>query len=165
MIHFLPVEGRQSASDGQSDVLQRPLFPYQSLQRFDRSRPITLQQTRQRSIGQQFTIRLACGTIIGFIADIADALNRCLAHRTGFSVSAMNSHIITEGCHFFRETISGLFQQDRFPFFQNFTCVSMQYSDLLRSHFLCQQHRRKPGSVQNFIGISITDAAEQPGIC
>ena len=67
------------------------LFPF--LYRF---RPVGFQEMRQRTVGEELTVRLAGGPIIRFILRVDDALYWIAAPRAGLSVSSVHSHAVPE---------------------------------------------------------------------
>ncbi len=82
------------------------------LQRF---RPICLKQSRQTSVREQFSARLALRAVIGFVPRVDDALDRRTANRTGFAVLAMDRHVVAEGSDTLGNIFAGVFVQPLDP--------------------------------------------------
>ncbi len=70
--------------------------------------PVSLEQTGQSTVGQQLAAGLAGRAIIGFVAGVANSLDRRVAIRTWFLITAMHGHLRSKCSYFGGEMLSGL---------------------------------------------------------
>src|SRR5690348_11195675 len=71
------------------------------------SRPVLLQQTRERSIREKLPLRLTRGTVVRLVIRITNPLHRRPAHGTRSTVSSVHRHSLAKGCHFLRKSVTG----------------------------------------------------------
>src|SRR2546423_7970439 len=62
----------------------------------DRLGPILLQQSRQRAIGEQLSVRLTARTIIGLVVGVANALHRRTADGAWLTKLSVDRHLVAE---------------------------------------------------------------------
>src|SRR5262245_58649503 len=77
------------------------------LQLVERSWPVILQQSRQRTIREQPAFGLAPTAIVGLVACVDASLNRGAADWTGLAIPAVDRHVLAEGGDFFGKLIGG----------------------------------------------------------
>src|SRR6266516_4830678 len=73
--------------------------PQLGLPLFERSGPIGLEQSRERSIGEHTAAGLACRAVVGFVVGVANALEGGSADWAGLLVAAMDRHPVFERAH------------------------------------------------------------------
>ena len=67
-----------------------------ALEVFDPFRPVGLEQPRQRSVGEQSTLGLALGAIVGLGVGVPDPLDRGGAIRTRVAKATVDCHLSTK---------------------------------------------------------------------
>src|SRR5690242_18760441 len=77
-------------------------------QLLQRSRPVILEQSTQRSVGEDFAVRLTAGTVICLVLRIDDPLHGRTAPGAWLAETAVNRHAVAEGGHLFGEAIAHL---------------------------------------------------------
>src|ERR1700742_2844357 len=82
---------RFSASNSAGSLLS------QSLKLFEGARPVGAEQARERAVGEDAAVGLACGAVVGFVVGVADALDGRAAARAGEVEAAVHGHLRTEG--------------------------------------------------------------------
>src|SRR5919204_5684935 len=86
------------------------------LELLDGPRPVTLQQPRQGSIGEQLSTGLAGRAVVGLILGVDDALDRCAAHGARLTVLAVHRHVFPKRRDFLGKSIARLTSQTISPF-------------------------------------------------
>src|SRR5262245_22229885 len=75
------------------------------LQILESLRPVRLEQSRQRAIGEQPPRGLAFRAVVAFVFRVDDALHRRAAHRTRLLVFAVHRHLVVERGDFCRKAL------------------------------------------------------------
>src|SRR5687768_613066 len=78
------------------------------LELLDRSRPVSLQESRQGAVGQDLAAGLAARAVVGLVVGVPNALHPRSADRARFLISAMHGHLRAECRHLFRKAITRL---------------------------------------------------------
>ena len=99
------------------------------------------EQSRERAVGQQFPIRLACCTIIRFIGSVRNALNSAPASRASLFVLSMHRHFRTKCGDLFRESVTRFRPQTLNPLPQCCLRRDKQPRYLFVGHLLRQRSR------------------------
>src|SRR5271165_47009 len=99
--------------------------------------------------------------VVGFVAGIANALDRFAATRARLLAFAVNGHFFAERSHLLRKRTSRFFAQPRNPRAQGASNGLVKPHDLFRFEFLRQLHRRELGLPEDFVRIGIADSTEQ----
>src|SRR5439155_507907 len=107
-------------------------------QLFQRSRPVILEQTAERAVGQQLTPGLALRAVVRLILGVDDALHGGPAQRAWLPVAAVYRHPFTERGHFLGKAVAGLAPQPVGPVDKRFLGGVHQPLDLIRRHSLGQ---------------------------
>src|SRR5207248_2360633 len=130
----------------------------------DRSRPARFQKARQRAIGEDGASGLTARAVVRFVFGVDDALHGRAANRTRLSEFAVHRHLRTERGHPRRKVLAGFGAQANRPLVEDRACSAVQPGDLLGRKLLRQYERRQLRTVQDLVGVSVADAAEQPRI-
>src|SRR5205814_1650830 len=107
----------------------RPSSP--TLELLQPSRPVLLQQARERAVGEERPARLAAGTVVRLVPRVDDPLYRRAADRTRLAVAAVDGHGRTEGGDALRKSGSDFVPQPLRPLTARRTDRVVQPSDLL----------------------------------
>ena len=83
-----------------------PVLPRSQL--IEVARPIILQKSRKRAIGENATLGLTSRAVVGLVVGVANSLNRGRADRAGLTESSVHGHAGTERRDFLRKPIAGL---------------------------------------------------------
>src|SRR5688572_23564133 len=82
----------------------------------ERSRPILLEESRHRAVGEQTTICLTALAIVRLVVRVPNALHRCAADRTWLLESSVHSHPVAKCRHLLGEGFPGLIAEAIDPF-------------------------------------------------
>jgi len=104
---------------------------------------------------------LAGGTVVGFVAGVADALDFSTAARAGLFEAAVDGHAFAKGGDFFGEFAGGFGAEAVGPAGEAGADGFVEALDFGDGEFLSERERRKLGFPENFVGIGIADAAEE----
>src|SRR5712692_8885413 len=126
--------------------------------------PVFAEKARERAVGEELSAGLARGAIVGFVGGITDALDFCVAARAGLLVAAVNGHAFTKSGDVLGEFSGGFDTQALGPAGERSASGCEEALDFRRGEFLGERERRKFRFEQDFIGIGVADAAEEPGV-
>src|SRR5690348_18394890 len=98
---------------GSSGAPSRRLRP---LQHLDAPRPVLAQEPRERTIGEQATVRLTARAVVGLVVRVADALHGRAAHGARLSIAAVHRHPFAEGGYLRRKAVARLGAEPLGPF-------------------------------------------------
>ncbi len=90
--------------------------PSIALQLVQVSRPVILEQARERPIGEDTALGLATGAVVGLVVGVADPLQRYGADRAVLAITAMYGHLRTECGNFPQEVVTCLKAKPIGPF-------------------------------------------------
>src|SRR5580704_9363359 len=133
------------------------------LERFEfveRTRPVFVQQPRERAVGEQAAASLAGRTIIRFVARIADALDFRAASRARLPVAAVNRHFGTKRGDLLGKFAVGFSTQPISRFDQYRPRSVVESSDFIVSQLLRHGYGRKLCAMQDLVGVRVSDTAE-----
>src|SRR5205085_9035804 len=119
-------EARGTSNSASGEALGSPLFPF-----FDGSRPIVLEQPRQRAIGEQLAAGLTARAVVTLVFGVHDPLDRCPTGSARLSKSTVNGHVRTKGGDFFREPLRCFISQSLRPTGKHILHRIVEASDLL----------------------------------
>lgn len=88
---------------------------FEVIQFIERAWPVCAKQTGECAIGEEASFGLARGAIVCFVCGVTDALDFGSTSRTGLLVFPVNSHLGSEGGHFFGELAAGLLAENFRP--------------------------------------------------
>src|SRR5690606_878229 len=131
---------------------------------FHRPRPIVLEQPRERTVGQQLSVRLTARAVVRLVLRVANTLDGRAARGAGLTVPPVYGHAFTKRRHLLREAALVLVAQALRPFDEGrarrieetLPCAIVEHSRL--------HQRRQPRAMQDLIGVRIADAAQDRGI-
>src|SRR5580765_2466766 len=123
--------------------------------------PVFAEEAGEGAIGEEFAVGLARGAVVGFVGGVADALDFGVAARAGKFVAAVDSHAFAEGGNFFGKLAGGFGAEAVRPAGEAEADGFIEALDFRDREFLRERERRKLGFEENFVGISVADAAEQ----
>src|SRR5713101_6719767 len=128
---------------------------------FEGAGPVFAEKAREGAVSEELSAGLAGGAIVGFVGGVTNALDFGVAARTRLLVAAVNGHAFAKGGDVFGEFIARLRAEAVEPASERGTRGFEEARDFRNGELVGQREGRKPGFEQNFIGISIADAAEQ----
>src|SRR5439155_1090252 len=117
----------------------RPSSPV--LELLQPSRPVLLQQARERAVGEERPARLAAGTVVRLVPRVDDPLHGRAADRTRLPVAAVDGHGRTEGGDALRKPGPDFVPQALRPLTERRTDRVVQPSDLLITQLTRALHR------------------------
>ena len=126
--------------------------------------PVGTEEAGERTVGQDAATGLAPGAIVGLVVGVPDPLDRRAADRARLAEPAVHRHPLAERRHLAREVVAGLGAEPVGPLHEDRTGRVMEPSHVGVGQSSGLLERRKPGTMQDLVGVRVADAAEEPGI-
>ena len=131
---------------------------------FERLRPIALEQTRHRPVGEELAAGLTRRAVVRLVARVDDSLHRRPASGAGLVVSPMHRHLRAKRGDFLREPVAGLASESLGPLAEGRLGGGVKSRDLRLGEAAGELDRREPGGVQDLVGVGISDPGEEPRV-
>ena len=122
--------------------------------------PVCAEEPGEAAVGENFSVGLALGAVIGFIVGVADALDGLAAGWAGFSEAAVDGHVVAEGGDFLGEVAGGFGVEAVNPELKSVAGDSVEALPLLGGEFVGELDGREMGGVKDLVGVGVADAGQ-----
>ncbi len=122
--------------------------------------PVGAEETREAAVGEDFSVGLALGAVVGFVVGVADALDGLAAGGAGLFEATVDGHVFAEGGDFFGEVAGGFGVEAIDPELKSVAGGGEEALPLLVGEFVGERDGGEAGGVEDLVGVGVADARE-----